>query len=150
MTRATPYMRVLSQSVIAHETEENPPSEINAPTAFFVFEKLRPHLANLMGRVGVRALVQRALALANAEVSTLRAVKVNADGGLERFDGLEAQFGREATTEGSLILLAQLLGLLVAFIGEHLTVRMVREVWPKLSPPTNLDFPKGGKNEKTK
>jgi hypothetical protein len=40
-----------------------------------------------------------------------------------------------------------LLGLLVAFIGEDLTLRLVREVWPKLSL-NNLDFGKGYKNEK--
>ena len=44
---------------------------------------------------------------------------------------------------------AQLLGLLVTFIGEELTLRLVREVWPKLSP-NNLDFGKGDNNEKPK
>jgi hypothetical protein len=51
--------------------------------------------------------------------------------------------------EGCVVLLAQLLGLLVAFIGEHLTLRLVREVWSKLSL-NNLDFSEGDKNEKTK
>jgi len=32
-----------------------------------------------------------------------------------------------------------LLALLVAFIGANLTVRLVREVWPKV-PLNNLDF----------
>jgi len=31
------------------------------------------------------------------------------------------------------LLVAQLLGLLVAFIGENLTLRLMRDVWPKLS-----------------
>jgi hypothetical protein len=51
--------------------------------------------------------------------------------------------------EGGVVLLAQLLGLLVAFIGENLTLRLVREVWPKV-PLDDLDFGKGEKNEKTK
>jgi len=42
-----------------------------------------------------------------------------------------------------------LLGLLVTFVGEELTLRLVREVWPKL-PLSNLDFGKGDKNEKPK
>jgi hypothetical protein len=41
--------------------------------------------------------------------------------------------------EGSVVLLAQVLGLLVAFIGENLTVSLVREVWPKVSL-NNLDL----------
>jgi predicted transglutaminase-like cysteine proteinase len=44
------------------------------------------------------------------------------------------------------LLLAQLLGLLVAFIGEDLTLRLVREVWPKLSL-NDLDLGTGDKNE---
>jgi len=40
-------------------------------------------------------------------------------------------------------LLAQLLGLLVTFIGEALTVRLVREVWPKV-PLDDLDFGNAG------
>jgi hypothetical protein len=35
--------------------------------------------------------------------------------------------------EGQVVLLGQLLGLLVAFIGENLTVRVVHEVWPQLT-----------------
>jgi len=44
--------------------------------------------------------------------------------------------------EGRVVLLAQLLGLLVAFIGEDLTLRLVREVWPKLSI-NDVNFGKG-------
>ena len=51
--------------------------------------------------------------------------------------------------EGRVVLLAQLLGLLVAFIGANLTVRLVREVWPRVTL-NDLDFNKGGKNEKAK
>jgi hypothetical protein len=47
------------------------------------------------------------------------------------------------------VLLAQLLGLLVAFIGENLTLRLMREVWPKV-PLNELDFASEGKYEKTK
>ena len=48
----------------------------------------------------------------------------------------------EELFEGGVVLLAQLLGLLVAFIGESLTLRLVREVWPQL-PLDDLDFGKG-------
>ena len=42
------------------------------------------------------------------------------------------------------VLRAQLLGLLVAFIGQGLTVRLVREIWPQLSIE-DLDSINGGK-----
>jgi hypothetical protein len=51
--------------------------------------------------------------------------------------------------EGRIVLLAQLLGLLVAFIGENLAVRLVREAFPK-APVNNLDLVNGRKYEKTK
>ena len=58
---------------------------------------------------------------------------VKADGSLEGLDELGAQVDPDEIFEGCVVLLAQLLGLLVAFIGENLTLRLVREVWPKLS-----------------
>ncbi len=103
------------------------------PAAFDVCEKLRPHLATLMGITGFHALLSRALVLANVEVPWLRAVHVKADGSLERLGELEAQAAPEVIANGQVVLLAQLLGLLVAFIGEDMTLRLTREVWPKLS-----------------
>jgi hypothetical protein len=83
------------------------------------------------------------------EVDSLRAVQVKADGSLEVLDELEAQADPEELAKGSVVLVAQLLGLLVAFIGENLTLRLVREVWPKLSL-NGLGFSKRDENEKTK
>jgi len=102
-----------------------------------------------MGNAGFHALLSRALALANAEVPWLRAVNVNAGGSFEGLDKLGAQVDPDEIFEGCVVLLAQLLGLLVAFIGEDLTLRLVREVWLKLSF-NDLDFGKGYKNEKAK
>src|SRR6266404_662510 len=144
MSRATPYMRDLSQGLIAYETGENKFSETKIPAACRVGEKLRPHLVTFMGNIGFRALLSRALALANAEVVWLRAVHVRADGSLEGLDELEVQVHPDEIFEGCVVLLAQLLGLLVVLIGENLTLRVVREAWPKLSLNA-LDFGKGDK-----
>jgi hypothetical protein len=132
-------MRHLSQCLIAYETRRNKSSAKKTPAAFHVGDKLRPQLATLMGNVGFHALLSRALAMANAEVAWLRAVHVKADGSLEGLDELEAQVYPEEIFEGKVVLLAQLLGVLVVLIGENLTLRIVREVWPKLSP-NDLDF----------
>jgi len=126
-------MRDFAERLIAYETRGNKSSETKPPAVFLVGEKLRPQLATLMGNVGFRELLSRALALANAEVPWLRAVRVKADGSFEGSDEFGAQVDPDEVFEGSVVLLAQLLGLLVAFIGEDLTLRLVREVWPKLS-----------------
>jgi hypothetical protein len=149
MSRATPKLRDFAERLIAYETRGSKSSETKAPAAFLVSERLRPHLARLMGKVGFRELLSRALVLANAEVPWLRAVRVKADGSFEGLDELGAQVGPDEIFEGRVVLLAQLLGLLVTFIGEELTLRLVREVWPKLSL-NNFDFGKGDKNEKPK
>ena len=137
-------MRDFAERLIAYETRGNKSSETKPPAAFLIDEKLRPHLATLMGKVGFRALLSRALALSNAEVPWLRAVHVNTDGSFQGLDVLGAQVDPDGIFEGCVVLLAQLLELLVAFIGELLTLRLVRDVWPKL-PLNDLDF---GKEEK--
>src|SRR5438552_17440739 len=144
MSQATPQMRDFSKSLIAYETMENKSSETKTPAACRVGEKLRPHLATLMGNVGFRALLSRALALANSEVAWLRAVHVRADGSLEGLDELEAQVHPDEIFEGCVVLLAQLLGLLVVLIGENLTLRLVRDTWPKLAL-NDLDSDKGNR-----
>ena len=94
-----------------------------------------------MGRIGFTALLSRALSLASAEVPWLRAAHVDSDGSLQGLNELEAQPDPEEIFEGSVVLLAQLLGLLAVFIGENLTLRLMRELWPKL-PLNDLDFGK--------
>jgi hypothetical protein len=149
MSRATLQMRNFAKRLIVDETSGNRFFETKTPAAFHVCEKLRPHLATLVGNGGFRALVSRALALANAEAPWLRAVHVKADGALEGLEKAHAQLDPDEFFEGRVVLLAQLLGLLVAFIGENLTSRLVREVWPNV-PLNNLDFGNGGENERTK
>jgi len=140
-------MRDFAERLIAYETTKNKSSETKTRAAFLVGEKLRPQLAALMGNVGFCALISRALALTSAEVPWLRAVHVKTDGSFEGFDEFGAQVDPDEIFEGRVVLLAQLLGLLVAFIGENLTLRLVREVWPKLSL-NDVDLGTGDKNEK--
>jgi hypothetical protein len=140
-------MRKFAIRLVICEANGNKSININAAEAFNVFEKLRPQLATLMGNGGFRALLSRALALASVEVPWLRAVQVTPEGALGGLEQLPAQLGLEEFFEGRVVLLAQLLGLLVAFIGENLTLRLVREVWPKV-PLKDIELTKGGKSEK--
>ncbi len=142
-------MRKFAKRLIAYEALLNEPPGANERTVFSVSEKLRPYLSTLMGDGGFRALLSRALALATVEVPWLQTVQVRADGTLEGLEEVHTKLPREEIGEGRIVLLAQLLGLMAAFIGEILTLLLVREVWPKI-PLNDLDFGKGPKNEKTK
>jgi hypothetical protein len=130
--RATRQMRDVATRLIAHETSATHSSEAALPAAFHVLEKLRPHLATMMGNGGFRAVLSRSLALAAAKDQSLAAMELKADGASEGWERLEGLEGPEKVTECSIRLVAQLLGLLAAFIGENLTLRLVRNVWPKL------------------
>ena len=97
-----------------------------------------------MGSRGYHALFLRSLALAQVEVPLLRAVHMKADGTLETVEEHHAQRDPNEFFEGKLVLLAQLLGLLVAFIGKNLTLSLVREVWPN-AKLDDLEFGTAGK-----
>ena len=86
----------------------------------------------LMGSGGFRALFSRGLALASAEIPWLRTVHVNADGVLAWEGELHPPLAPEEILEGRVVLLAQVLGLLVAFIGPGLTARLIGEIWPNV------------------
>ena len=140
-------MRGFAERLMANETVDHVLSGTKTPAGFHVSEKLRLHLATFMGNSGFHTLMVRSLALSVAEVAWLRNVRVTEDGGLEGVEGLQAQLDPDEFLEGRVVLLAQLLGLLVAFIGENFTLRLVREVWPKV-PLKGLNFSNGGKYEK--
>jgi hypothetical protein len=127
-------MRDFAERLVAHEVSENGSSGTKTPAAFPVCEKLRPHLANLMGRTGFHALLSRALTRAGAELPSLHGLEVSADGSLTQSDKFAKRATPDELAAGSVVVVAQLLDLLVAFVGEKLTLQIVRDVWPKLVP----------------
>lgn len=144
-------MRDFAKRLIAHETKGTQVSEITKPSGFIACGKLQAHLENIMGSAGFHALLSRALLLAGEDVPWLRSVNVKADGSLEISweHELKAKVDPKEIAEGGIVLLATLLGLLVSFIGEALTLRLVREVWAKV-PLGGLNLGKGDKNENEK
>lgn len=116
--------RLLAESQIA--------SDPHVPEAVMVNEKLRISLIQFAGADGFAALLRRALALASAEVPALQSATVSADGRLEGLEQLVTQPGSVAGA-AAVAITAQMLGLLVTFIGEPLTLRLVRETWPNIS-----------------
>ena len=126
----------LSRRILAFETVEGKPSEPIGSATLRVYEKLRLHLCALAGVAGYQALLSRALTLAKAEAPSLGAIQVSADGYLQGFSELTPQIDKNQAQEGEVILLAQLLGLFLSFIGEALTLRLVQDVAPHLTVTT--------------
>jgi|SRR5688572_20802440 hypothetical protein len=131
MRKALPQMLALSRVLMVHETRGQKPF-VNEFAAAVVCEKLRPTLSTLMGATGFRALLGRALVLASAETPTLLHLQVDAAGTLIYSEPLSGRDDCKGDIKGSLVLVAHLLTLLVAFIGENLTLQILREIWPPL------------------
>ena len=128
-----PESRHLAQRLLTYEAVVGKNSEPTETAAFRVCAKLRRPLITLAGVAGFRSLLARALTLARAEAPSLSVVQVAADGSLKGLDELEPQIDidkEQARDEGA-ILIAQLIGLLLTFIGEGLTLRLVQDVWPE-------------------
>ncbi len=147
MNRATPQMLRVAKRLMDTEIPATSGSKAADVAMFPVTDKLRPHLEVPGGKGGVRALLARALVLASAEISWLQAARVNADSGLEGLEAMATNLDPTEYFEGRVVLLAQLLGLLVAFIGPNLTSRLIGEVWPQI-PLKERVF--GGENVREK
>ena len=141
-------MRSFAKRLVDSEGHSNTSSAAQTAVAFPVADKLRPQLAMLMGQDGVKALLSRSLVLATTEVSWLGAVQINADGDLEWVEALGSQPNAAEFLEGRVVLLAQLIGLLVAFIGPGLTSSLVGEIWPQI-PLYEQGFGKKVNSEET-
>jgi len=97
-----------------------------------VCDKLRTVLTTFAGVAGFRSLLTRTLTLAAAQAAELKGVTVMPDGSLSGIDSIESGNSKGAAREWEQILVAQLLDLLVTFVGEGLMHQLVRQAWPDL------------------
>ncbi len=117
----------------AHEAS----SDISAPAhnqsvhLVRVCTRLRAVLTSFAGAEGFRSLLARALTLAKTQDSSLSAVQVLADGSLAGTDTMVSS----GPDPAGHIFVAQLLDLLIIFVGEAQTLQIVHTAWPE-APPT--------------
>src|ERR1039458_2959662 len=138
MTSA-PTMRDLAHRLLAYEAGAGNNSEPMEYPTLHVYEKLRQSLGEFVGLTGFQSLAFRALTQAKSEAPSLWAVRIAADGslqGLGKFEPQAGEFepqlgsGRDQTSEGGAALISRLLGLLQIFLGEALTLSLLRNAWP--------------------
>ena len=125
-------MRDLARRLLAVEAASQSATDAHVHEAMRVCEKLRISLTRLAGADGFASLLRRSLALARMEVPSLQRVTVNPDCSIEGLDELAAD-ATGGGVDAPVAITAHLLGLLVTFIGEPLTLRLVREAWPDVS-----------------
>lgn len=117
-------IREIAERLVVYKTEPKT-SEATKPAATQICEKLSLLLGKLIGAAGFRALLSRALTIAKRETEALATVSITDNGS---FKGLT-----EKAAEASPVIIAHLIGLIVTFLGEALTLRLLHDAWPDLS-----------------
>jgi hypothetical protein len=139
--RTQQEMRDLAQRLLAYEAVAAKTSEPIEFATRRVYEKLRLGLSEFAGVAGFQMLASRALALTRTEAPSLSAVRISLDGSLLGLgQGLEEvehqtnidkdRASESRADEGGIILIARILGLLRTFLGETLTLSLLRATWP--------------------
>jgi transcriptional antiterminator Rof (Rho-off) len=120
--------RDLARSLVASEADASPSVLQTEPATVRVYERLRRQLGAPVGVDGFQALASRALALARSESPRLSTVQVTANGGLRGLGEVESQTKADEDGEAGIILIAQLLGLFLTFLGEATTLRLIEDL----------------------
>ena len=130
-------MRELAHRLLAYEAVAGKASEPAESATLRVYENLRGSLVAFAGTAAFQSLALRALTQAKSEVPSLWAAQVAEDGSLQGLGEIEPeveldrdQAGGFSTGEGGIALIARLLGLLLIFLGETLTLNLLRNAWP--------------------
>lgn len=135
--------RDLARCLVASEAVGTVSSLQTEPATVRVYEKLRRQLGASVGADGFQALASRALALARSESPRLSAVQVTATGVLRGLGELESQADKPG--EVGIILIAELLGLFLTFLGEATTLRLIEDLRLQVDArpelPTTLQEP---------
>ena len=127
-----PKMRYLARYLLTYEGMSAKSSESMESATLCVYEKLRQSLSALAGVAAFESLAFRALTQAKSEAPSLWAVQIAADGSLHGLGEFEPQIDidKDLAGEGGTILIDRLLGLLLIFLGEALTLSLLRLAWP--------------------
>jgi len=117
-------MRYLARYLLTYEGMSAKSSESMESATLCVYEKLRQSLSAFAGVAAFESLAFRALTQAKSEAPSLWAVQIAADGSLQGLGEFEPQIDidKDLAGEGGTILIDRLLGLLLIFLGEALTL----------------------------
>ncbi len=133
MTELPPRLTEFASRLLGHEAERTGNAEDPGTAFALVCAGLHERLAPLISAAGFHTLLTRALKLATRDFPLLATTTVDPiDCRLahrpEASAGLSESTIRDAYTR----VLAHFLWLLILFIGEHLSLREVREIWPEI------------------
>ncbi|HKG96295.1 MAG TPA: hypothetical protein VKA97_00675 [Pyrinomonadaceae bacterium] len=138
MRQASPELKNLARRLLAHEAKKSPSPVKLAEALAVCCQRLHTGLDPLIGGGGFRALLDRALYLAKKEHSWLNGVGIEDYPGCELKTLREAMNGKEPAVinETFTVILANVIWLLVTFIGEDIALGLIEEAWPDMKIAT--------------
>jgi hypothetical protein len=127
MTAPSPSLQRTAQRLIEEAAKGDDEEAALQRAAEQVFQRLHDHLAKLIGVVGFRTLLARALKLARADAPALGALEVKPHGLLAGLPEAFVEWSPAEALTAPATLLAHFLALLAAFLGEDLALHLVCE-----------------------
>jgi hypothetical protein len=141
--QATPQLKNLALRLLALEAKNSPTPAKLAEALEVCCQRLHKRLDTLIGAGGFRALLDRALFLAKKEHPWLKGVGISDYPGCELRALSEAMNGKQPADvkEAFTIILANVIWLLVTFIGEDIAFGLIEEAWPgmEIAPPPHAE-----------
>ncbi len=135
-------LRQLALNVLTREAGSGADAKALAAATHRAYDDLARVLVPLIGEVGVTALTARAWHLAQRDYPWLADTRDSTQTE-EPFEQLRVSIERHAdptvAAEAAAVALASLLALLIAFIGEPLTMSVVRRAWPNGSSDASTE-----------
>jgi hypothetical protein len=116
-----------ARELIASEVDADSTTAQIQLAALRVYQMLRLQFCAPVGVDAFQALASRALSAAKAQFPSLNAVSVTASGGLRGFEECESPRNLGEGGEIGVILIAQLLRLFMALLGEAATIRLIED-----------------------
>jgi hypothetical protein len=134
MSQSIPQIHELARRLFAVEARRRGQPGGAAETMERVCQRLQQRLRLLIGAGGMYALFARALHLAESEHPWLGVVQMeeHPDCSLKGLQHAAEQRDSEEASKGFASMTANIIWLLVTFIGEDLTLGLVYEAWPEI------------------
>jgi hypothetical protein len=131
MKRPGPAHLETASKLLSLERADRAGARERGDAAARVHEKLLVRLSPVLGSAGVQTLFTRSVKLASVGYPALAGVVSEAmeEQGAQLRDCFQRQ-EEVAATEAAVALFATFLGLLATFIGEGLTMKVLRAAWP--------------------
>jgi hypothetical protein len=129
-----------AKRLLAHEGNSGSSSAECAAAAWRLYEKLNARLAPLLGSAGVQALFVRSAKLAQAEVGSL--AEVATPEGMNKLGAVLQALDPAGAIEVAATLFGTFFELMTTFIGERLTVLVLRSAWPTIEDTASRETKK--------